>query len=80
MPGKIQNRITGRELAAARALVGLAQRDVAQGANISESTLKRLEARNTPVAFSNNFAAVKLVLKHHGVEFIDHGVRLMLAS
>ena len=75
MAVKSHNRITGRELAAARALLGLAQSEVARGAEISETTLRRFEAKKTPIAFSKNFAAVKLVLKHHGAEFIDFGVR-----
>ena len=76
MIDKSQNEITGRQLAAARALLGLRQVEVAFVANISESTLKRFEAEKNAIAFSNNFAAVKLELEKRGVEFIDRGVRL----
>jgi DNA-binding transcriptional regulator YiaG len=73
---KDQNTITGRQLAAARVLLGLFQSEVASWANISESTLKRFEAEKKPIAMSNNFLAVKRVLEEKGVEFTEGGVRL----
>jgi transcriptional regulator with XRE-family HTH domain len=71
--------ITGRQIAAARALTGLSQRDVARMANISVPTLKRMEgAKDDPVSgMINNIAAVKAALETAGVEFIEGtGVRL----
>lgn len=76
MTEKDHNTITGRQLAAARILLGLFQSEVASWANISESTLKRFEAEKKPVAMSNNFLAVKRALEEKGVQFIEGGVRL----
>ncbi|TIN98301.1 MAG: helix-turn-helix domain-containing protein [Mesorhizobium sp.] len=72
------NQITGRQLAAARALTGLDQTDLAKLANVSAPTLRRMEAtKENGVAMSNNVAAVIRALEAAGVEFINHsGVRL----
>ncbi|WP_152968454.1 helix-turn-helix domain-containing protein [Gemmobacter sp. LW-1] len=73
---------TGRQLAAARALAGLTQGDVAEAARISIPTLKRMEASEGPAAgMANNVEAVRRALEAAGVEFIPEngggaGVRL----
>lgn len=73
-------------MAAARTLLGFTQAQVAAEANISVSTLKRIESRGETVAQgaspSNNYRAVVGFLERAGVEFIraddrgDEGVRL----
>ena len=66
------NQITGRQLAAARALTGLGQTELATLANISAPTLRRMEASEGPVTgMANNIAAVVRVLSEHGVLFLD---------
>lgn len=66
------NHPTGRQLAAARALAGLGQSEVAGSAKISLPTLRRMEASAGPVpGMANNVAAVVRVLAAAGVEFID---------
>lgn len=66
------NQITGRQLAAARALTGLGQTDLAALANISAPTLRRMEASEGPVTgMANNIAAVVRVLYDQGVLFLD---------
>ncbi|WP_322994234.1 helix-turn-helix transcriptional regulator [Castellaniella sp.] len=73
---------TGRQIAAARALSGLSQAEVAGRANISVPTLKRMEASDGPATgMANNVAAVQRALESAGVEFIPEngggaGVRL----
>ncbi len=66
------NHPTGRQLAAARALAGLGQLEVAGSAQISLPTLRRMEASPGAVSgMPNNIAAVLRVLTAAGVEFID---------
>jgi transcriptional regulator with XRE-family HTH domain len=70
--------ITGRQIAAARALLGMSQSKLAEGANISVPTLKRMEASDGPASgMINNVAAVRLVLESAGIEFFNGtGVKL----
>jgi transcriptional regulator with XRE-family HTH domain len=76
------DQITGRQFAAARALAGISQAVLAESANISVPTLRRMEAsENTVTGFANNIAAVRAALEAAGVEFIAEngggaGVRL----
>ena len=78
----MDHTITGRQIAAARTLMGLTQAELADAANISVPTLKRMEASNGPASgLSNNVAAVRTALEAAGVEFIAEngggpGVRL----
>ncbi|MEC7161959.1 MAG: helix-turn-helix transcriptional regulator [Pseudomonadota bacterium] len=73
---------TGRQIAAARVLAGLAQSDLAARANISVPTLRRMEASDShATGLPNNVAAVVSALTAAGVEFIPQngggpGVRL----
>lgn len=75
-------QVTGRQIAAARALVGLAQGDLAEAARISVPTLRRMEASEGPaVGMANNVDAIRRALEAAGVEFIPEngggaGVRL----
>jgi len=77
-----ENRPSGRQIAAARALVGMTQPDLAMRANISVPTLKRMEASEGPaVGMANNVAAIRSALESAGVIFISEngegpGVRL----
>jgi transcriptional regulator with XRE-family HTH domain len=75
-------RPSGRQIAAARTLVGMTQPDLAMKANISVPTLKRMEASEGPaVGMANNVAAVRAALESAGVIFVESngegpGVRL----
>ena len=65
------NQITGRQIAAARALAGIGQSDLAAAAKISVPTLRRMEASDGPASgIANNVAAVRAALEAAGVEFI----------
>lgn len=74
--------ITGRQISAARALLGKTQSEIAEFANISVPTLKRMEGSEGEAAGGkNNVLAVKAVLESAGIIFIDQngqgpGVRL----
>lgn len=71
------NHFTGRQVAAARALLGLGQVELAAAAKISAPTLRRVEAsEGIPSGMTNNLAAIRAALEAAGVEFIDNGVRL----
>ena len=77
-----QLQITGRQIAAARTLLGVAQPQLAEMANISVPTLRRMEAsEGAAQGLANNVAAVRRALEAAGVIFIDPngqgaGVRL----
>jgi transcriptional regulator with XRE-family HTH domain len=76
------NQITGRQIAAARALANISQAELASAARISVPTLGRMEANEGPASgFANNVEAVRIALESAGVEFIAEigggaGVRL----
>jgi ribosome-binding protein aMBF1 (putative translation factor) len=75
------NHITGRQIAAARALTGLGQVELAKKSNISAPTVRRMEAERRPIPPSNNLRAVIAVLESAGVIFVPEngegaGVRL----
>jgi DNA-binding XRE family transcriptional regulator len=77
--------ITGRQIAAARAIARLEQADLAKAANISVQTFRRMEASEGPaLGMANNVAAVRAALESAGVIFVDEngegpGVRLRKA-
>ena len=80
------DQISGRQIAAARALAGIGQDELAKAANISVPTLRRMEASiGTVSGLSNNVRAVKSALESAGVIFVDEngegaGVRLRKAT
>lgn len=66
--------LTGRQLAAARALIGKTQADIAKAANISVPTLKRMEASPKDVSgIPNNIMAVIRALQAAGIQFTKPG-------
>ena len=75
--------VSGRQLAAARALLGISQGQLAKAANISIPTLKRMEGSAGAIAaYKNNIEAVRVALERAGVQFIPEngggaGVRLV---
>ena len=79
-------KITGRQIAAARAIARLEQADLAKAANISVPTLRRMEASEGPASgMANNLAAIRAALEAAGVIFVEGngegaGVRLRKAS
>jgi len=76
--------ITSAQLRAARALVGVSQQFVADLANVSVPTIKRMERGDGPVRGSHlTVSAVVAVLEAAGVVFIDGdepGVKLRKLS
>ena len=77
---------TGRQIAAARALLAMSQSELAAKASISVPTLKRMEASVGPASgMANNVAAVTAALEAAGVIFVSEngegpGVRLRKAK
>ncbi|WP_315924821.1 transcriptional regulator [Mesorhizobium sp. SP-1A] len=75
-------QVSGRQIAAGRALTGLDQKKLADAARISLPTLRRMEASEGQAAgLPNNVLAVRAALETAGVIFIDSngdgpGVRL----
>lgn len=74
--------ITGRQIAAARALLGATQKQLAEASAISIPTLKRMEASEGDASgMKNNVSAVVQALINMGIVFISengggYGVRL----
>ncbi len=66
--------LSGRQISAARALVGMSQATLALAANISVPTLKRMEANEgAATGMRNNVAAVRAALESAGVTFLEAG-------
>ena len=74
--------LTGRPIAAAHALLGMSQSDLAERSNLSVATTKRMEgSAGAALGMVNNLAALRFALDAAGVEFIPEngggvGVRL----
>jgi transcriptional regulator with XRE-family HTH domain len=82
MPGESILKVSIRQIKAARALLGWSQDDLAEAADVSIPTIKRLEASDGPLGGRDETAA-KIVgaILSAGAEFIDEngagaGVRL----
>ena len=68
--------ITSDQIRAARALLRLDQRELAQRAHVSLATLRRVESgAEKPRPSQRAVSAVQHALEAAGVEFIDNGVR-----
>ncbi|GAC1040856.1 hypothetical protein thsrh120_08600 [Rhizobium sp. No.120] len=66
--------LSGRQISAARALIGMSQATLALTANISVPTLKRMEAsEGAATGMRNNVAAVRTALETAGVKFLEAG-------
>lgn len=71
MSQKDHSGVTGRQIAAARTLLGIGQADLAASASISVPTLKRMEASEGPASgMANNVRAVVAALEAAGLDFI----------
>lgn len=67
----MSEEITGRQLAAARELIGLSKGDLARKAKIPVPALIRMETKTgEPVGLIENISTVRAVLELAGVEFI----------
>lgn len=63
--------MTGRQISAARSLLGMTQAELAAAARISIPTLKRIEAQTGNAnAMLNNLLAIRVALESQGIEFI----------
>ena len=71
----------GKQLQAARVLIGMTQAQLADAAEVSIPTIKRAEGAGRTSASQAAIAAIRAALEAAGVEFIDQngggaGVRL----
>lgn len=66
---------TGNQLKAARALIGIEQKDLAQLVGVNVTTIRSMEAAGAgPIAGrSQNVQSVQRALEGRGVEFMNHG-------
>lgn len=69
---------TGREIKAARILIGLDQRQLASAAKLNTSTLSRMEQSGAETARGQSRSIQALVdaLAKHGAEIVEDGIRL----
>jgi hypothetical protein len=77
--------ITGNQLKAARALVGVDQQQVADSAGVNVNTIRNMEARGAEPITSSAVTVhnVQVALEALGIEFLNHarpGVRLSVPS
>jgi transcriptional regulator with XRE-family HTH domain len=64
--------LTSEQIRAARALLRIEQRDLAERAGVSLETIKRLERLPGPIsAYTSTVDAIRHALEKAGVEFID---------
>ena len=69
--------LTGPQIRAARALVGLSQVQVAERAGVASLTIKRIEGQDGPLRGSyQTVERIRAALEAAGVEFIEGGVRV----
>jgi predicted transcriptional regulator len=72
--------VTGRQLKAARALIGMEQTDLADKAGVAIGTIRRMEGFEGEIAaHTATLLKVQKALEKAGVEFLNHerpGVRL----
>jgi DNA-binding XRE family transcriptional regulator len=86
MTKKSIRKVSIRQIKAARALLAWSQEQLAESADVSLPTIKRLEANDGPLGGrSNTGAKIQSTLESGGVEFIDEngggaGVRLRKPS
>lgn len=67
-----KDQVTGRQIAAARALLGLGQAELAAAARLSVPTLRRMESSDgEATGYANNVEAVRRALESAGVQFIS---------
>ena len=73
--------ITGTQIRAARALLGITAQELADAAAVGVATVRRAETADSPATTPANLKAMQLALESAGVTFIDRngggpGVRL----
>ncbi|KAB2664181.1 hypothetical protein F9K91_14860 [Brucella tritici] len=66
---------TGNQLKAARALIGVEQKEIAEASGVHVNTIRSMEASGlAPIAGrSQNVQAVQRALEAKGIEFLNHG-------
>jgi transcriptional regulator with XRE-family HTH domain len=66
---------TGNQLKAARALIGIEQKDLAERASVNVNTIRNMEGSGSgPISGrSQNVQAVQRTLEAMGLEFLNHG-------
>jgi len=74
---------TGNQLKAARALIGIEQKDLAERASVNVNTIRNMEASGAGAIAgrAQNVQAVQRTLEAMGLEFLNHGnpgVRLVI--
>jgi transcriptional regulator with XRE-family HTH domain len=65
---------TGRQLAAARTLIGWGQIELAKKARVSIGTIRRMESFAHAIGCNaNTLHKVQVTLEKAGIEFLNHG-------
>ena len=70
------SRVTGRQIRAARALLGLSAKELARHANVGWATIQRFEtSEGIPKSISGTLERVITTLETQGVKFIGDPIR-----
>ncbi|NKW10353.1 hypothetical protein HGG76_16010 [Ochrobactrum tritici] len=65
---------TGNQLKAARALIGVEQKEIAEASGVHVNTIRSMEASGLAHrGRSQNVQAVQRALEAKGIEFLNHG-------
>jgi transcriptional regulator with XRE-family HTH domain len=68
----LQTMLQVAQLRAARGLLGWRQEDVAQAANISVATIRRIESQDGPLTgFVSTLIKIQAAFEQAGIQFID---------
>lgn len=67
--------VTGNQLKAARALLGIEQADLASRADVHVNTIRKMEAKTVAdiTSGADVVRRVQLALEAAGIEFLNHG-------
>jgi transcriptional regulator with XRE-family HTH domain len=73
--------IQGRQIRAARALLGWTQAELAKAAGVSQASVQRAEATNgVPNIRAPVLLAIETALARAGIEFVDNGIGVRLRN
>ena len=65
--------VTGEQIRAARGLLGISGRALAEASGISYPTIQRLEAHGTGKSGVATIVAIQDALENQGIQFLDTG-------
>jgi transcriptional regulator with XRE-family HTH domain len=71
--GSVYCVVTGAQIRAARAYLGMSQRELVEATGLSLPTIQRFESAGTDRAIAENVLKVQRALESRGIEFSEDG-------